>query len=58
MMRSGEGAWVRTSRLPAAVGAAAALLLAGASPAPGQSCTGTEDGQWRYWGGDTCSSRF
>jgi len=30
------------------------------APAPGeaQSCPGIENGEWRYWGGDTCSRRY
>ena len=48
-----EPAWWRT-RLLAGVGIA---LLGAASPALAQR-TGTENGEWRYWGGDEGSTRY
>ena len=34
------------------------LLLAGSAPLFSQPYRGTEDGQWRYWGGDERSTRY
>ena len=48
-----EPAWWRTGLL-AGVGIA---LLGAASPALAQR-TGTENGEWRYWGGDEGSTRY
>ena len=36
----------------------AAIIVASADSALAQQGLGTEDGQWRYWGGDERSSRY
>jgi quinoprotein glucose dehydrogenase len=46
-----------SSRLGATLALAAAILLGWAHPAVSQR-TGTENGEWRYWGGDEGSSRY
>ncbi len=43
---------------PCLAATAALLWLAASVPALSQQYRGTEDGQWRYWGGDEKSTRY
>ncbi len=56
-MMNGELRPFRPQALALSLGLAAALLMATAPDASAQRLTGTENGEWRYLGGDAGHTR-